>query len=787
MQTLIDFFGIGSFIPHGFCLSWNPFLLWLHVTSDVLIAISYYSIPITLAYFIRKRKDFPYAWLILMAATFIVACGTTHLMSAILVWIPIYWLDGYLKAFTAIISVATAIATVKIIPNALQLPSAEKLQSQINQRKIDELLQQEASEQLYKITNQIPSFLFKFLMRADGSFCVPYANEALRTVYQTNFEALQKDASPLFALFHTDDLEKCLSEIRKSALYLTMWNGEYRLKFKNDEERWIAGNAIPHHQEDGSTLWYGFFSDVTERKKMEIHLRASETRFRKTFENAAIGVINISCDGRYLAVNKTYCDIVGYSREELLTMTVMDVTQEKDRATYFELIKQLCTGGIDNFCLEKQYIRRDKGLAWGSLSFQLVKDIDSETADYIIATIEDITERKKIEFALRESEQKIRDEEAFISGVLDSLAMEIVVLNTEGIIISANHAWNKIAQENKPAKMCTDKNKNQTMIGLNYLNVCEKSLEHPDGEYALNAHDGIKNVMNGTEPFFSMEYPCHTPMKQRWFLMTVSPLKSEKGTGGVVVSHEEITHRKKTELELQRSNTELEQFAYAISHDMRQPLRMVASYLSLIESALESKLDEDTRQFIDFAVGGAKRMDSMILSLLDYSRVGRFKNHFAVISSRECVEEALAFLKCDIEKNNGHVDVLGDWINLVMNPDELTRLLQNLIGNALKYHDENQPPLVEVRATIVNEQTFRVEIKDTGIGISPNQIERLFKVFSRLQSHSRFEGTGVGLALCRKIVEHYNGNIGVTSEGEGLGSLFWFEIPLMKSIEPDDL
>jgi signal transduction histidine kinase len=166
----------------------------------------------------------------------------------------------------------------------------------------------------------------------------------------------------------------------------------------------------------------------------------------------------------------------------------------------------------------------------------------------------------------------------------------------------------------------------------------------------------------------------------------------------------------------------------------------------------------------------------MILSLLDYSRVGRQTEVFSVISSRAVVDEALFFLKPALETNGGTVEVLGDWIDLVASRDELTRLFQNLIGNALKYHEEDKPPHVEVLA-IVTKNTFRVEVRDSGIGIDPGKIDRLFKVFSRLQARSRFEGTGVGLALCRKIVEHHGGKIGVESAGEGQGCIFWFELP----------
>ncbi|MGZ8952896.1 MAG: hypothetical protein ACXW01_14760, partial [Methylobacter sp.] len=135
MQSLIDLFGLKDLIPHGYCLSWSPVLLWLNVVSDLLITLSYYSIPLMLVYFIRRRKDLPYAGLAVMFACFIVACGTTHLLSAVTIWIPLYWLDGLLKGFTAIISVATAVLMLRVIPGALSVPSAAQLQAEIQQRK----------------------------------------------------------------------------------------------------------------------------------------------------------------------------------------------------------------------------------------------------------------------------------------------------------------------------------------------------------------------------------------------------------------------------------------------------------------------------------------------------------------------------------------------------------------------------------------------------------------------------------------------------------------------------
>lgn len=268
----------------------------------------------------------------------------------------------------------------------------------------------------------------------------------------------------------------------------------------------------------------------------------------------------------------------------------------------------------------------------------------------------------------------------------------------------------------------------------------------------------------------------------RWLESHAVPLRDTQDNITAFLSvTRDITERKAMEDDLKKSNAELEHFSYAVSHDMRQPLRMITSYLMLIEKALAEHLDTNTRQYLYFAVDGAKRMDQMILALLDYSRVGRKTENKTLIASRSALDEALLFLRPELDAG-GVVEISGDWPDLIASRDELTRLLQNLIGNALKYHEIDQPPYIEVHAGQTTD-SLRVEVRDHGIGIAPDQIERLFNVFSRLQPRSRFEGTGIGLALCRKIVEHHGGSIGVTSEGEGHGCIFWFELPLQPTLE----
>jgi light-regulated signal transduction histidine kinase (bacteriophytochrome) len=228
---------------------------------------------------------------------------------------------------------------------------------------------------------------------------------------------------------------------------------------------------------------------------------------------------------------------------------------------------------------------------------------------------------------------------------------------------------------------------------------------------------------------------------------------------------------------LRRSNAELEQFAYAASHDLRQPLRMITSYLQLLELELDDRLNDEHRQYLRFATDGAKRMDQMLVALLEYSRVGRKGATMTWLDSRETLDEALLFLRPAIAEAGAQIQIAGKWPRLYASRDELTRLFQNLIGNAVKYRIKGQLPEIGVVAEQIDSE-WRVTVRDNGIGIAPGQSNRLFQVFQRLQARTEYEGVGVGLALCRKIVEHHGGWIKAESAGDGQGSIFTFTLPV---------
>lgn len=232
--------------------------------------------------------------------------------------------------------------------------------------------------------------------------------------------------------------------------------------------------------------------------------------------------------------------------------------------------------------------------------------------------------------------------------------------------------------------------------------------------------------------------------------------------------------------ELARSNSELEQFAYAVSHDLRQPLRMISGHLQILERSLGVSLVGDELVSLRYAGEGARRMDQMIVGILNYSRVGRKSEPHQALATRTSLAEALNFLAPAIAARQAEIKISGEWPEVVASRDELTRLLQNLLDNAIKYVPAQRQPRVLVHSE-VKAGLWRVDFQDNGVGVDPTQRNRLFQVFSRLQSREHFEGSGVGLALCRKIVEYHGGRIGVESAGEDQGSTFWFELPLVGS------
>ena len=266
--------------------------------------------------------------------------------------------------------------------------------------------------------------------------------------------------------------------------------------------------------------------------------------------------------------------------------------------------------------------------------------------------------------------------------------------------------------------------------------------------------------------------------KIKWVMETVVPIyyRRKRATLGSLI---DVTERKQMEErlkqitdEMQCSNTELEQFAYVISHDLQEPLRMVSSYTQLLAKRYSNKLDADADEFIAYAVDGAKRMQTLLHDLLEYSRVGTRGKPFSLVNCEHIVEQAMANLKIAIEECGASVSY--DVLPTIMGDEgQLVRLFQNLIGNAIKFRQEEAPQVYISAQRRNNMVTFSV--KDNGIGIDRQHSQSIFEIFRRLHTKEEYPGTGMGLAICKKIVERHGGHISVQSQ-LGQGSTFYFSV-----------
>ena len=227
-----------------------------------------------------------------------------------------------------------------------------------------------------------------------------------------------------------------------------------------------------------------------------------------------------------------------------------------------------------------------------------------------------------------------------------------------------------------------------------------------------------------------------------------------------------------------QSNAELQQFAYVASHDLQEPLRMVASYTQLLGKRYQGKLDKDADEFIGYAVDGATRMQRLIRDLLEYSRVGSENKSLEHTDSEVVLRQVLDNLSASVRER--HAEVTHDPLPIVhANPTHLTQVFQNLIGNALKFQGDS-PAKIHVGAKAVPDG-WEFSVRDNGVGIPADQLGRIFSIFQRLHGQSEYPGTGIGLAICKRIVEKYGGNIRVESE-LGTGSIFYFTLTTPRDV-----
>jgi PAS domain S-box-containing protein len=387
--------------------------------------------------------------------------------------------------------------------------------------------------------------------------------------------------------------------------------------------------------------------------------------------------------------------------------------------------------------------------------------------DGLAVTFRNITDRKRAEIALRDSEERFRAifEQAAVGIAKTALCGQFMRVNP-GFCQIVRYAESELLQKNWQA------------------------ITHPDDIEADKEY--VSSLLSGNIQTFSLEkrLVCKDEAV-RWANVTVSAMRDAKGTPQYLIcAIEDISERKLVQellqesldtqtryaQELTRSNAELEQFSYVASHDLQAPLSTIAGYAQLLEKRCHNQLDAQGNKFIRNIVNSCGRMQALIDDLLEYSRVGRSEKPFDVIDCNLVFEDACANLQLAIRQDRASV-TRGDLPRVRGDSFQLLQLFQNLIGNAIKYRS-SEAPMVRVSASRQGD-SWVFSVQDNGIGIAEQYHPRIFQLFQRLHSEKQYSGTGIGLAICQRIVDRHGGRLWVESE-PNRGSTFYFSIPIPK-------
>ncbi len=499
--------------------------------------------------------------------------------------------------------------------------------------------------------------------------------------------------------------------------------------------------------------------DITERKAAQLRME----RFAAVVNLSADGVFVVDRETlRTIDVNEAACRMYGYTREDLLALRPNANRPGMSTADLEALYDETIARSPEIHYMEHDAVRCD-GSVFQAETHRLA--IQSDGRWLILATVRDITERKRAEAEIRRRVAELEllrqayDAAVDVIMIADPETLEYYDVNQAAVqmlgvpretLLAGGVESSYYSTANEPFNPDRMRKGYQYVISRAPEAIVDVRTVNPLG---LGGRDTVIEFSRRA-----------VNVDGRWVIVTLMRDITEARR-----AEEEIRQRV---AELTRSNQELEQFAYVTSHDLSEPLRMVASYTQLLSRRYADKFDDDGREFIKYAVDGAQRMKQLIDDLLMYSRAGRSKVPMRQIRLDRALDDALANLANAIERN-GAVIERGPMPELVCEKAGLTQVFQNLVGNAIKFRGE-APPVVRITA-VEDAQFWTISVADNGIGIAPEYFQRIFIIFQRLHSRTKYEGTGIGLSICKKIVERHGGQFTVAS-GPGQGTTFSFTL-----------
>ena len=791
-------------MPHGHCYFWTPALVWLHAISDALIALSYFTIPIVLLYFVRKRSDLQFSWMFVCFAVFIVACGTTHLLEIWNIWHSAYWLAGGAKAVTALASVPTAFLLAQLVSPALQLVSPKQLEAlnatlqdevdtrtraEAAVRELNAELERRVAERTAELQQQVveKEQIESELRESREQLCVALeagqigdwdldlehgtikASHLHDRIFGYSETQESWDVSRFIGHLHPDDREEVRLKFERCVSTGTAWNEQFRIVTVDGVVRtvWARGRIIEAAGARTRRM-LGVVVDVTDLD------RSTQTALQLAaiVDSSADAIIGKNLNSIVTSWNAGAERMFGYSAAEMLDSSIvrlipLDLQQEEQA-----ILNRLKSGlHIDQF--ETVRIRKDGSLIDVSLTISPIRNFAGEIIA-ASAIARDISEQKRGQRALEESEARFRQ-------LADSMPDIVWTSRPDGVLDYYNHRWYEYTGQ--PEGLAGDESWAPVL--------------HPD-DLARCAATWSRAVASGSPYTIEYRFLDHRTQEYRWHLGRALAIRDENGeivrwygTGtdihelktaqadleGARTTLEQRVHDRTTQLAA--ANKELEAFSYSVSHDLRAPLRAVSGFSRIVAEEHAANLDSEGKRYLQTIQTSAMHMGHLLDDLLAFSHVGRESMKIADLNMRNVVESAFATFHADLRDRRVDLAV-RDLPRASGDVALLRQVWINLLSNALKYTRSREVTSITVGAQGTGERPVFF-IRDNGVGFDMKYAQNVFGVFQRLHLAEDYEGTGVGLALVQRIIHRHGGEIWVEAQ-ENSGATFFFTLGEVRDV-----
>ncbi|WP_026998111.1 PAS domain S-box protein [Flectobacillus major] len=531
------------------------------------------------------------------------------------------------------------------------------------------------------------------------------------------------------------------------------WDAEFIVVTTTGRECWVRTIGEVEFKDGKCIRLYGSIQDIDKRKKAELELREVIKEKNMILENTGDGFLTLDKNWVITYWNQQIEKLTGVSKQHTMGKVIWDVFAESVNTEIYEKCLYAANSHtIVNF--ETYYVPFNKWIE--------IRVYPTEQGVSIYAS--DITERYN-------TQKRIQEERNLLRTLIDNLP--------ETVYFKDINARKMISNQVDVALIGTSSE--QEVLG-------KTDLELFDGELGKIGYEHDMTILATGQPLINYEQIYIRDGQPIWLQSTKIPLKNEKNEViGILGIGRDVTERKQDEekllalnkeleeyvKQLEFSNIELEQFAYVASHDLQEPLRMITSFLSQIEKKYESVLDEKGKQYIYYAVDGAKRMRQIILDLLDFSRIGRIQDDTQAVNLNTLINEIMDIYSEVITETKAEI-TYKNLPTITTSKIRVQQIFQNLIGNALKYRKPNEVPIIRIEAS-QSSTHWKFAVNDNGIGIDSEYFDTIFAIFQRLHTREEYSGTGIGLAIVKKIVELLGGKIWIESQ-ENLGSTFYFTL-----------